>query len=409
MSDVIVPVKQIKSPVIDHPDADTLSLVQIEGYVCIHKKDAAGNHTLKEGDLVVYIPEGYTVPTWLLKKLNLWNDDENRGALSGPNRDIVKARKLRGIFSQGILYPVNDKAIVLKNSFKIPVKPEMDVAGLLGITKYEAPIPKTLSGDVLYLKDHTKKYDFENLQSRPNLFDDGEPVYANEKGHGTCFCIGYVKNLNHPELIQGNIYSSSKGINAKGNVFKNNKKIKPKWSKIIPFFGSYFSKKYTKYKLITNPCLYQTILRSLVEKGFDNWLHTISDMFNANTVHVYGEIYGKGIQDLTYGADNPETMFFDIAVDGRFLNYTELKQMMALQSLVKMAPVLYEGPFNLEELTKVRDGKTVIGGDNIREGIVVRSVDERTHPRYGRKIAKMISPAYLLRKAKKGEELTEFN
>lgn len=408
MSDINVPVKEIKIPVVDHPNADTLSLVQIDGYICLHKKDN-GQHTLSVGDYVVYIPEGYTVPAWILKKINLWDDNEDKGMLSGPNKNIVKAKKLRGIFSQGLLLPVINKTIVLENGSKISVKADQNVAELLGITKYEPPVPKALNGDVCYLKEYTKKYDFENLQSRPSLFDKDEPVYANEKGHGTCFCIGYIKNLNHPELIQGNIYSSSKGINAKGNVFKNQRMMKPKWTKYIPIFKSYFVKKYSKYQIIDSPCLYQTMLRTLVDKGLDKWLHALSDMYQTDTVYVYGEIYGKGIQDLTYGADAPQVMFFDISIGGRYLNYNELTDAIEMQSLVKLAPVLYEGPFDIDLLTKVRDGKTIIGGDNIREGIVVRSTVESPHHKYGRKIAKMVSPDYLLRKAKKGEELTEFN
>jgi hypothetical protein len=49
-----------------------------------------------------------------------------------------------------------------------------------------------------------------------------------------------------------------------------------------------------------------------------------------------------------------------------------------------------------------------VGGTNVREGVVVRSLVPTEHPLHGRKICKFISPAYLLRRVKNGEA-TEFN
>jgi hypothetical protein len=70
-------------------------------------------------------------------------------------------------------------------------------------------------------------------------------------------------------------------------------------------------------------------------------------------------------------------------------------------------PTLYSGPFDLLALTEARDGKTTVSGTNIREGIVVRAADSAAqHPMHGRKIAKMISPAYLLRKNDNATEYT---
>jgi hypothetical protein len=51
-------------------------------------------------------------------------------------------------------------------------------------------------------------------------------------------------------------------------------------------------------------------------------------------------------------------------------------------------------------------GNTRLGEGNIREGIVIRSSLEASHPIHGRKIAKLINEAYLTRKSK---DATEFN
>jgi hypothetical protein len=38
--------------------------------------------------------------------MGFWNTETNKGMLSGPDGNLVKPMKLRGIFSEGILYPV---------------------------------------------------------------------------------------------------------------------------------------------------------------------------------------------------------------------------------------------------------------------------------------------------------------
>ena len=56
-------------------------------------------------------------------------------------------------------------------------------------------------------------------------------------------------------------------------------------------------------------------------------------------------------------------------------------------------PELYLGPWT-EKLTEFAEGKTLIQGDNIREGFVVKPLQERFEPEIGRCIQK----EYLLKK-----------
>ncbi len=67
-------------------------------------------------------------------------------------------------------------------------------------------------------------------------------------------------------------------------------------------------------------------------------------------------------------------------------------------------PELYAGPYDTAILEAARDGHTVLGGGNIREGIVIRAADGSDHPLHGRRIGKWVSPDYLLRKGA-GEEV----
>ena len=151
MSDFSVKVVEIVDPVQDHPNADRLSLIQIGGYTCISAKLDDGSHRYKQGDLVVYVPEGAVVPEYLLKP-GFWNEEKDKGILAGSKGDRVKALRLRSIFSQGILFPVEyddcgSAMIFGSDGTYMFVSNGDNVADHLGIIKYEPPIPIALSGE----------------------------------------------------------------------------------------------------------------------------------------------------------------------------------------------------------------------------------------------------------------------
>jgi RNA ligase (TIGR02306 family) len=115
---------------------------------------------------------------------------------------------------------------------------------------------------------------------------------------------------------------------------------------------------------------------------------------------LFGEVFGQGIQDLGYGV-SLDFRAFDMCVGVRekalFMPFDAFDY-HCMAARIDRVPVLYRGPFNREKLAELTDGKTTFGGAHIREGVVVKSATEDRHPRYGRKIAKSVSEAYLLRK-----------
>ena len=82
----------------EHPNADSLELAIIEGYQAIIPKNK-----FKEGDKVIYIPEQAIVSEKILEEMNL------TGRLAGKKANRVKAIKLRGIVSQGLIYPAKKR------------------------------------------------------------------------------------------------------------------------------------------------------------------------------------------------------------------------------------------------------------------------------------------------------------
>ena len=144
-------------------------------------------------------PGSRGLPDWLIAELGL------EGKLAGSKKNRVKAVKLRGSLSQGLVYPVSDGMIRGRQ-----VAAGDDVTELLELVKYEPPIPISMQGEVRAAHGATLKYDIEDFKKYPQEFRDGEPVVITEKLHGTWCCLGW-----HPE--HGTIVTS-KGMSDKGRA-----------------------------------------------------------------------------------------------------------------------------------------------------------------------------------------------
>jgi len=393
MSTFTCPVVRVAS-VEDHPNADRLNLVRLDGlgYLCISGKLDDGSPRYKTGDLVVYIPSAAVLPEYLLKEMDFWDTEKNKGTLAGADGNRVKPLRLRGVFSEGILFPTLPMSIPDVCMLDVSVdhdgndgRPMLrlgeDASQVLCITKYSPPIPVHMAGEVANLFDHTVRYTFERLESVPDIFEPGEQVVATEKLHGTMMAIVYVPGLNHPEMFSknGDIIVHSKGLGSQGLAFKNNE--------------------------ANAGHLYVRTLQALLDGGFEEALNELRNLAQFKKIALLGEIFGKGVQDLHYDMDKPAFRVFDICVDDTYCNSVEFS-ILATVLGVDTVPRVYAGPFDLTALEAVRDGQTMLGGANIREGIVVRSATEARHEIHGRKICKMISPDYLTRKSKDATEYT---
>lgn len=78
--------------ILAHPNADALELAQVGLYRAVVAKGA-----YRTGDHAVYIPEQAVLPAELIEELGL------TGRLAGSKADRVKAVRLRGELSQGIV------------------------------------------------------------------------------------------------------------------------------------------------------------------------------------------------------------------------------------------------------------------------------------------------------------------
>ena len=391
----------VKAVIEPHPNADAIEICRIGDFQSIVKKGQ-----VKTGDLCVYIPEQAVLPEWLLKDMGFWDDFAVKGELHGGAGNRVKAQKIRGVVSQGLILtmkgmnygygatvtrpPIENDGFLTDSDGVVPMIFEVgdDVAEFLGITKYEPALPSQMRGKIVGVDfEATHGYDFDNLKNRTSLFDDGDIVVITEKIHGTLLQIGIMPaSHSNEKFYDGRIIITSKGMGKNGFILDHNDET----------------------NLYAQACK----RHGLLEKA--QMLYGEADA-HERPIFIFGEVFGKtmsgaNVQDLTYTDEMLDYRCFDICIGNRgnetFYNWNRFFG-TCLMLDIPTVPVLHIGPYSKEMVLSHTDGNTTMTSRNqIREGVVVKSYSEDRHPHYGRKIAKSVSNAYLLRK---NPDATEFN
>ncbi|MFB7510554.1 RNA ligase (ATP) [Streptomyces broussonetiae] len=335
----------------EHPNADALELAQVGLYRAVVAKGA-----YRTGDAAVYIPEQSVLPPGLIEELGL------TGRLAGGEANRVKAVRLRGELSQGIVCSPTALADV---DLTRAAAEGTDFAERLGISKWVPLVPPTMDGEVESAPALLPWVDIENIQRYPEMFTPGEPVVLTEKLHGSACLLTYVAG-------EGRVYVSSKGFGARSLALREDPRN-----------------------------LYWRAVRA---HGVAEVAARLCERLGAARVGVFGEVYGAGVQDLTYGADGRRATLgyaaFDVAaeIDGsvRWLDAAGL-----LEGELPVVPRLYTGPYDIERVREFASGRETVSGQglHLREGVVVRpAVERHSTVTGGRAIAKAVSPAYLTRK-----------
>ncbi|MFE3202182.1 RNA ligase (ATP) [Embleya sp. NPDC059237] len=340
-----------------HPNADALELAQVGLYRAVVPKGA-----YTTGDMALYIPEQAVVPDPLIAELGL------TGRLAGPDHNRVRAIRLRGELSQGI---VCRPAALADVDLEAAAAEGTDFAERLGITKWVPPIPVHMSGEVVPAAQLLPWIEIENIRRHPDLFTPGEHVIATEKIHGTACLYTYVATT-------GESFVSSKGFGSKSLALVRN-----------------------------DDNLYW---RTVLAHGVPEAAAHLAKAFGAERVGIFGEVYGAGVQDLAYATDAKKTTpgyaVFDLALahaegPAQWLSAGILPSALRWNGELPVVPRLYDGPYDEAVLLKLAEGAETISGTwaHVREGIVVRPYYERHSPILGgRTIGKIVSEAYLTRK-----------
>jgi RNA ligase (TIGR02306 family) len=362
-SSLIVEVCKIKE-VKEHTNADSLEIAVVKGWNCIVKKDS-----YKAGDKIVYIPPDAILPIELADNLGV------REYLSGKNKDRVRCTKLRGEVSEGLIIDITKEY----TSWKVGT----NVAEHYGITKYEPPV-RILMGNSAREDPFFEKFtNIENIKNYPDIFEEGESVIVTEKIDGSNSRVGlsmketfWSKHL--PCIFSPKMEwkAGSHNVNRKRPT-KNDKESNIYW---FPAF--------------------QPEIKRLMED--------VVETYKCKHAILYGELYGTvrgGLKDMHYG--KPQTLsyvVFAIKVDGKYLDW-DLVQCFCEMKAIPTVPVIAKMPYNFEKLKELCQGKSILadnnGVDQIREGIVIVSAEERSPKDISRATLKMLNPEYLAKKAKR--------
>ncbi len=359
-------------PVQRHPNADTLSMTTVHGgYPVLFKTG-----TFSEGDLAVYLPVDSVVPdseewSWLAPAGSALRDKDRR----------IKAKRLRGIFSMGLLSAAPTGADV-----------GQDVADQLGITKYDPDLaaerepterqPRNVPWwKVAYwavrrwlglghtgwtkpvgspkLKYHPGVYDIEPFRRYgQHWFEEGEVVVVTEKIHGQ----------------NASFVHDGKRLHVKSRT---------RWRRNDPTESqNTWAAVAKKYDLENKLAAYP-------------WLV------------LFGETYGNN-SDMPYGVernkDGDAFLAFDVydSNRGMWLDYPDFLSIckrVGVTAVPELALIPWS-PTQYDALMQVAEGKTTLaGGPHVREGFVIKPVRERMINGGQRVILKMAGEGYLTRKS----------
>ena len=344
-----------------HGNADKLELAKIGGFNSIVAKGS-----YQTGDKVVYIPEQSILPDDVIDTLGL------TGKLSGKAKNRVKAIRLRGVLSQGLVHPLNQGRLQ-NGEYSIGD----DLQDALGIVKYIPQVPEAMNGDVNGSATTTLKYDIENFKRQPDLIDTDTAMLATEKIHGTWCCFGV--DIKNPQ----DTIVTSKGLSSKQLIFK---------------IGDGDN----------TGNLYVRLWRELQDQ-----ILNVKQPDEVLRYFILGEIYGRGVQDMHYGLNEKSFKVFDVYVDnefnGRYLTRKEIEE-YCISAGLDIVPIIerfvmpesVDDRINLLSEISLRD--SVVGGQ-LMEGVVIKPADvDVTSPQGDRWIQKFVSEKYLMRQG----DVTEY-
>ena len=358
----VVPVRLEK-----HPNADRLSIASVFGFTCVVNSEQWAGKTL-----AAFIPPDSLVPI---------NREEfsflaDKAKSDGMAR--IKAMKIRGVLSFGLLIPAPDGA-----------QEGDDVAELLGVKHYEPAIGGNKDRGGLFMGSEVAKapnvyhvkYDIDSgRRFAADVFTAGESVYVTEKIHGAN--ARYVWH-------DGRLHCSSR----------------TEWKKEYPDYDHVTVDSLLATGKVDAQRAEEIVARLRSQPKQKNiWWQTVDkhpeirEFCERNPgVVLYGEVYGA-VQDLTYGHIKGDISFaaFDMLSDGKWLNPDTF--MEACQRYgVPMVPVMaWPMPFDFDRICAMAEGQsTVIGAKNVREGVVVKPAVERWYPTIGRVVLKWVGAGYL--------------
>jgi len=286
------------------------------------------------GDLCVYVEIDSVFPA----------RDEFEFLRSKSNR--LRTIRLRGQISQGICFPLS---ILPKGT---PIEEDLDVTEILGITKYEPPIPAQLAGT---MKSTFPSFIPKTDETRVQILGDLLEKYAGEK----CYIAEKLDGSSVTYFVKDGEFG----------VCSRNMEL-----------------------CETESNSFWKVARAL---DIENKLRSLG-----KNISLQGELIGEGIQSNKYKLRGQTVYFFNAFEidDYKYLDFSDLKGTLEQLDL-PFVPIL-DADFSLTssipELVDLAEGKSILRKETHREGIVIRPLKEK-RDRDGRVSFKSINPKFLLK------------
>ena len=312
--------------------ADAIELALVDGWQVVVAKNVGH----KVGDKIVYCEIDSFLPIKeefeFLRKSSYKKMGDQEGFR-------LKTIKLRGQISQGLILPYS--VIPIAQFASAHDLPEgMDVSEMLGIVKYEPPIPAQLAGKIKgNFPSFLRKTDEERIQNLEKEYTEWglsskHQFYATEKLDGSSFTC-YLK-----DGVFGVCSRNLDLLETEDNTF---------WQ----------------------------VARSL---DLENKLKSLG-----KNICFQGEMVGSGIQGNHYKMKEQTVFFYNIYLidEMEYMGFYDFRQTLIDLELLSV-PVLSfpfqfpadkDGQFSVSALLKEAEGKSVLNKDVEREGLVIRSLD----------------------------------
>jgi RNA ligase (TIGR02306 family) len=302
--------------------ADMIELAIVDGWKVVVAKNV--NH--KVGDLVVYCEIDSFLP--IKEEFEFLRKSSYKKMVDGTEGFRLKTIKLRGQVSQGLILPIHVLPLLEM------VHEGQDVTEMLGIVKYEPPIPAELSGKVKGLfPSFLRKTDEERIQNLSGEIENwkNKTFYITEKLDGSSATFYYK--------------------DGEFGVCSRNLEL-----------------------LETEDNTFWKVARQL---DLENKMKD----FDVN-ISLQGELIGEGIQGNPYKIKGQTVKFFNLFD----IDLQEYHSLSMFETVVKnrfkleTVPVLerhFQLPKTVEDILKYADGKSELNRTFDREGVVIRSLDRK--------------------------------
>jgi RNA ligase (TIGR02306 family) len=326
------------SAILPHENADLLEIAIIKGWRSIVQKGQ-----FHEGDKIIFVEIDAHIPVDLAPFLA---KSQSVKKFNGSDGFVLKTAKLRGIVSQGLIFPLN----ILRGKDVVQTI-GTDVSSVLGIQKYEAPIPTELMGELAgVFPSWARKTDQDRIQA---CIDD---VFENIK--------------NDRWIIEEKADGTSMSVMKRDDD--------------IQVCGRNMSFKYGPWDNPNNSIVNAARFYNIVER---------LRVYGRN-LSISGELIGPGIQKNIYQLPKTQWVVFDIfdvdtssylSIGDRLKVLSELNDISDAPK-IPIVPLLIAGhSFKIEgkskedlvqEILEMAEDQTLIGSMKaIREGIVFKSIE----------------------------------